>query len=149
MICQSGTTSRRVVGAAAALSLAAASVLHVAWGRGSTFPYRTRERLNDSIIGRDATPSPAACYAVATTLLSAAVIVGAATVGGGRRVRVGSGVVGAVLSTRAAFGFAGRTDLLVPGSVSERFRRLDRWLLSPLCLSLGVAACCAATSPTR
>ena len=126
------------------MSLAGAGVLHVVWGRGSTFPYRTREQLNDSVVGRDATPSPAACYAVAMTLGGAAVIVGRAVTGGGRLVRVGSAVIAAVLSVRAAFGLAGRTDVLVPGSESERFRRIDRRVLSPLCLSLSAGAACAA-----
>jgi Protein of unknown function (DUF3995) len=130
------------------VSLAGAGVLHVVWGRGATFPYRTRERLNDSLVGRDATPSPAACYAVAGALVAAAAIVGRAVNGGGRVVHVGSGLVAAVLSVRAAFGLAGRTDVLVPGSESDRFRELDRRVLSPLCLSLGAGAACAALSRT-
>jgi hypothetical protein len=31
---------------------------------------------------------------------------------------------------------AGRTDLLAPGSSSERFRSLDRRVYSPICLTL-------------
>ncbi|MER5847790.1 hypothetical protein ABT126_12205 [Streptomyces sp. NPDC002012] len=38
----------------------------------------------------------------------------------------------------------GRTDLLSPGSVSARFRRLDRLAHSPLCVEL--AASTAITS---
>ncbi|MFF3128447.1 hypothetical protein ACFVRD_40665 [Streptomyces sp. NPDC057908] len=38
----------------------------------------------------------------------------------------------------------GRTDLLSPGSVSARFRRLDRLVYSPLCVAL--AASTAITS---
>ena len=44
----------------------------------------------------------------------------------------------------AAFGLAGRTDLLVPGSESERFRRLDRRVFGPACLALATGAACAA-----
>jgi hypothetical protein len=35
---------------------------------------------------------------------------------------------------------AGRTDLVSPGSISPRFRRLDRRYYSPLCLALAMAA---------
>jgi hypothetical protein len=40
----------------------------------------------------------------------------------------------------AIAGLAGRTDLLSPGSDSERFRDLDRRFYSPLCLALAAAA---------
>ena len=76
------------------------AVLHVAWGRGSTFPYRTRAELNDAVIGRDATPSPASCNAVAAALAGAALLVGRAGTGGGRVARVGAGAVAAVLAVR-------------------------------------------------
>ena len=120
------------------------AVVHVAWGRGSTFPYQTRAELNDAVIGRDATPSPAACNAVAAALTAAALLVGRAGTGGGRLSRVGAGGVAAVLAVRAAFGLAGRTDMLVPGSASAQFRRLDRRVFGPLCLALATGAACAA-----
>ena len=49
-----------------------------------------------------------------------------------------SGAAGAavVLAARGALGLAGRTYLIAPGSVSARFRRLDRACYSPLCLLL-------------
>ena len=41
-----------------------------------------------------------------------------------------------MLADRGALGLAGRTDVLSPGSVSDNFRRLDRRVYSPLCLTL-------------
>jgi hypothetical protein len=57
--------------------------------------------------------------------------------------------VAIVLTTRAVFGFAGRTDLLVPGSDGVRFRQLDRRLFAPLCALLGAGAATAALAGRR
>ena len=140
----SGRTAQ-VVGLVTAATLAGVGVLHVAWGRGSTFPFTSRERLNDTVIGRQVTPSSASCHAVATALGVAALSVGRAATGGGSLVRLASAGTSAVLVVRAGFGLAGRTDRLVPGSVSPGFRRADRRVLSPLCASLGAGAAIAAT----
>jgi hypothetical protein len=71
-------------------------------------------------------------------------------IGGPRRYpllsRVGSRTAAAVLAIRGSFGLAGRTDLLVPGSDAERFRRLDRRYYSPLCLAIATAAASSATN---
>lgn len=122
------------------LTLAAIGGLHVAWGRGSTFPFSSREELNDKVIGRDATPSPAACYAVAGLLTAASALVAGLPRPRSRIRRLGVVVVTAVLGTRAALGFAGKTDLVSPGSVSPRFQEMDKRVLSPLCLALAVGA---------
>jgi Protein of unknown function (DUF3995) len=139
--------------ATVALGTAAASVagalLHVGWACGSTFPFRARAQLNDAVIGRDATPSPALCLAVAAALGGAAVVVGRSGTGGGPVPRTGAAVVATVLTTRALFGFAGRTDLLVPGSESARFRQLDRRLFAPICALLGAGAATAALAGRR
>jgi len=134
----------RAIALASAVDLAAAGLLHVAWGRGSTFPYSTRARLHDAVVGRDAAPSPTACYVVAAALFGAAGVVGRAATGREGLFRAGSGAVALVLGVRGGFGLAGRTDRLVPGSTSERFRRLDRRVFAPLCLALGGGAACAA-----
>jgi hypothetical protein len=115
-------------------------VLHAMWGRGSTFPFADREQLNDTVIGRDATPSPAACYAVAGLLATAGALVAGVPSRTSRLRRVGVGTVAAVLGARAVLGFAGRTDLVSPGSVSEKFRETDKRYLSPLCLALALGA---------
>lgn len=114
--------------------------LHVLWGRGSTFPFADRDGLNDAVIGRSVTPSPSACFAVAGALTAAgALVADVAPLPRGIQ-RIGVTGVAAVLATRAALGFAGRTDVAVPGSVSPRFRRLDRRIYSPLCLALAAGA---------
>jgi Protein of unknown function (DUF3995) len=130
----------RVVRGATASTLLAIAGLHVAWGRGSSFPFADRERLGDSVAGRASTPPPSACFAVAGALTVAAALV--TDVPGLPRwtQRLGVTGVAAVLAARAALGFSGRTDAVSPGSVSTRFRRLDRRVFSPLCLALAAGA---------
>ena len=117
----------------------AASAMHVAWGRGSAFPYGSAAKLADNVVGSARVPRPAACYSVATALAGAAGLV--ITPSRSRLHRVALGAIAAVFGVRAAFGFAGRTDRLVAGSDSPAFRRNDRMLLSPLCalLAAGIA----------
>jgi hypothetical protein len=134
----------RVVGFGSAAGLAGIGLLHLAWARRSTFPFKSRAELNDAVVGRDVTPSPASCCAIAAALFGAAGLVARATVGDEPVVRAGAATVATVLGVRAGFGFAGRTDLLVPGSDSRRFRHLDRMGFSPLCLALGIGAAWAA-----
>jgi hypothetical protein len=125
---------------ATASTLAGIAALHAAWGRGSTFPFTSREQLNDTVIGRQATPSPAACYGVAGLLSVASALVAGLPAPTSTLRRVGVCTVAAVLGTRAALGFAGKTDLVSPGSVSPRFRQMDTRLLSPLCAALAIGA---------
>ncbi len=123
-----------------AVALVGIGVLHTMWGSGSTFPFADREQLNDTVIGRDATPSPAACYAVAGLLVTAGALVAGLPSRTSRLRRAGVGTVAAVLGARAALGFAGKTELVSPGSVSEKFRETDKRYLSPLCLALALGA---------
>lgn len=139
------TTSTRIT----VTALAAISALHLAWGRGSTFPFATRHRLNDAVIGRQAAPSAAACNAVAVLLAGAATTIARASRHTGPWARAGATVTAGVLAVRAIAGFAGRTDLLVPGSDSETFRRYDRRLYSPACAYIAVAAARAAATPSK
>ncbi len=53
------------------------------------------------------------------------------------------------VARRGALGLAGRTDIVSPGSVSERFRRLDRRCYSPLCLALAALAVPAVSGSAR
>jgi len=129
-----------VTRSATAGALATVAALHVAWGRGATFPFPDRDGLNGAVIGRRATPSPTACFAVAAALTVAAALVADAPRLPRHLQRVGVSGVAVVLATRAALGFAGRTDLASPGSVSTRFRRLDRRVYSPLCVALAAGA---------
>jgi hypothetical protein len=114
--------------------------VHVAWGRGSAFPFATTAELTDAVVGNDVVPSPAACYGVAGLLTVAAVAVAGWPRPDARLRRLAVAGTAVVLSTRAAFGFAGRTDVLVRGSDSPRFRRNDRRVLAPLCTALAAGA---------
>ena len=127
-------------------ALAAISALHVAWGRGSTFPFATRTQLNNAVIGRQVAPSPMACNTVAVALAGAAIVTSHASRNGGPIARAGASIVAVVLAARACVGFAGRTHRIVPGSDSATFRRLDRSIYSPLCAGLAYGAARAALS---
>jgi hypothetical protein len=125
---------------ATATTLLGIAGLHIAWGRGSTFPFPDREQLNDTVIGKEQTPNAAACYGVAALLTVAGAVVAGLPRRRSRLRRAAVAGVSAVLAARAALGFAGRTDLVSPGSVSPKFRRVDRALLAPLCLGLALGA---------
>lgn len=114
--------------------------LHVAWGRGSSFRFATTAELTDAVVGADVVPSPPARYAVAGLLTIAAGSTLGLPTPRSRLRRLAVVGAAATLATRAAFGFAGRTDLLVPGSSSSRFRRNDRRLFAPLCAALATGA---------
>ena len=94
-------------------------------------------------------PSPGACFAVAGALTVAAALV--ADVPGLPVVSSASAspASAAVLADPRRAGFAGRTDLVSPGSASTRFRRLDRRVYSPLCLALAAGALQLAASASR
>jgi len=124
----------------AGATLGAIGALHVAWGRGSTWPYPDLDTLADEVVGRPVVPSPGACYAVAGLLGTAAVLVAAPRSVAPRLQAVGQVGVAAVLGTRAGLGFLGRTELVSPGSTSVAFRRNDLRRFSPLCAALAVAS---------
>ena len=136
---------RRRARALTATTLAGLAILHVAWGRGSTFPFATQDDLADAVVGRHAVPSPGACYAVATALSIAGGLVADVPVGPAPLRRVGRYGVATVLAARGLVGVLGRTDVLSPGSASARFRRLDRRLFAPLCLALATGAVISST----
>jgi Protein of unknown function (DUF3995) len=130
-----------------AASLLAIAGLHVGWGRGSSFPFATREELADIVVGGPSEPSPRACYAVAGLLTAASALVAGAPGIPRRLRRPGVAMVTSVLAVRSAAGFTGRTDLLVPWTTSPRFRRADRRVLAPLCLLLAAGAATALRRP--
>jgi Protein of unknown function (DUF3995) len=109
--------------------------LHVLWATGSSWPMKDGSDLSGA-----RSHTAAECLAVAGLLGAAAGFVA----GRPRRLpqlsRAGGAVVVAVLTTRGAFGLAGRTDILVPGASSDRFRALDRRVYAPLCLALALGA---------
>ena len=140
---------RSSVAIATAAGLGSISALHVVWGRGSTFPFRHRHVLNDHVVGRQVSPSPAACNMVACLLAVAAVSVERAARGSSITARVVAAGCGVVLATRAGLGFFGHTDLVVPGSTSATFRRNDRRIFAPVCSVLAVGAASAAMGDRR
>jgi Protein of unknown function (DUF3995) len=125
---------------ATAATLATIGGMHVAWGRGSAFPFADRADLTDAVVGRDAAPSPAACYGVAGLLAGAAALVLGAPGVPRRLRRPGVATVALVLAGRGVLGLTGHTDLLSPRSSTPRFRRLDRLYFAPLCLALALGS---------
>ncbi len=140
---QLDTVRVRPSGYAAALGLAGIGAVHAAWGRGSSFPFGSRDELADAAIGGSEVPPPMACNAVAGLLVVASGLAVDVAVGPPGFRRLGRMVVAGILAIRGAFGLAGRTDLLSPGSDSPRFVRLDRKIYSPLCLTLSLATATA------
>jgi hypothetical protein len=130
----------RVVAGITAGVLSVLSALHLAWGLGSSIPFRSRDELADAVVGSNAVPPPIACFAVAGALAAGAAL--AARVGpvapGARRPALL--VMAGVCGFRGALGLLGKTDVVSKGSNSERFRRLDRRVYAPLCLTLCLGA---------
>ncbi len=147
-----GALPSSVVRIAAGLTagvLAVLSALHVAWGFGAAFPLRSRDELADAVVGTVVVPPPIACLAVAGALATgAALAANVAPVPPGVR-RSALGVMAGVFGLRGALGFLGKTDLVSPGSNSERFLHLDRRLYAPLCLALSLGTLAASQFPRR
>jgi hypothetical protein len=128
--------TRELTAVPTSATLLAAAAIHVGWGHGSSFPFSSFRELTDNVIGSPRSPSPAACNAVAGLLTGAALLVAIRPRTGLHRVALH--VVSSTFAARAAVGFAGRTDVLVPGSSSPQFRRNDRRVFSPLCAAIAV-----------
>ncbi len=130
----------RIAAGITACVLALLSALHLAWGLGASIPFRSRDELADAVVGTTAVPPPMACFAVAGALAAGATLAAPARpFAPGVRpfaLRVMAGVFG----LRGVLGLLGKTDVLSPGSNSERFRRLDRRVYAPLCLALSLGA---------
>ena len=54
-----------------AATLIGLAVLHVAWGRGSSFPLADRDDLAEAVVGTSFVPGPLPCFGVAAALLVA------------------------------------------------------------------------------
>jgi hypothetical protein len=118
--------------------LAALAALHVAWGLGSAFPFRSRRELADAVIGSSSVPTPAACFAVAGALATGAGLF-ANVIPLPPPIRQSSLLaMAAVFGARSALGFSGKTAFVSPGSDSVKFVRLDRQIYAPLCLGLSI-----------
>jgi hypothetical protein len=124
-----------------AMTLAALSGLHVAWGRGSAFPWSDRGELAEAVVGTSSVPGTLPCFGVAAALAVATSAVENWPRWPDRLHRLALAGLAAVLGGRGLLGLAGKTNVVSPGSDGARFRRLDRRVYAPLCLGLaaGVA----------
>ena len=112
-----------------------------AWGlRAGRPPTERGRRMADAVSGAGPTPPPAACFAVAGLLATAASLVAGRPAGAPRLRLVGQTGVAAVLGARGLLGVVGRTDLVAPGEVTPQMRRWDRRLYTPLVLALAAGA---------
>jgi hypothetical protein len=127
---RSGTTHLTT---AALVGLAA---LHVAWGRGSSFPLADRDDLAEAVIGISSVPGPLPCFGVAAGLLVAASAVQNRPRWPSRLRHLAMTGIAGVLGGRALLGLAGKTSVVSRGSHGACFRRLDRRFYAPLCLGL-------------
>ncbi|MFK7999091.1 MAG: DUF3995 domain-containing protein [Polyangiales bacterium] len=125
--------------------------LHVYWARGGFWPGTDAQSFLEHVVGSSpsgATPSPAACLAVAF-LLSIAACLPLALVGwvqlpflslliaGVPLVLMAGYVCGGVLLLRGLFGYVDHR--VRPAIRKTPFFRLNRVLYSPLCLLIGSA----------
>ena len=156
----------RLAGLVGAAGLAAAAGLHVVWASGSTWPCRDADDLADVVIGRAPTtrrreasetsersetstvPGAAMTAGVAALLASAGALTAAASgvipVRGRAAglARLGSRVASGVLLARGTSGLV--VSGLGIGGATERFRRMDLRVYSPLCVALGSAVAVSA-----
>jgi hypothetical protein len=121
---------------ATAATLAAIGGLHVAWGLGSSFPFRDHTTLADTVAGTQAVPKRAECFAVAGLLTAAATLVAGERMVPARLRRTGALGVGLVLGVRGMAGVTGNTHRLVGWDTSPTFVEHDRRYYGPLCLLL-------------
>ncbi|WP_221090792.1 DUF3995 domain-containing protein [Deinococcus aquaedulcis] len=123
----------------AAMGLIGVGLLHVAWGMGSPWPARTPEALARAVVGgmSGGLPGLGPCLVVAGLLFVGALLVVWAPQGPAL-VRLGAGLVAAVLLARGIAGFLMAT--LSPAFRVQPFHRWNMWLYSPLCLLLGTGA---------
>ncbi len=138
-------SSARPSGYVTSVALIAIGGVHVAWGLGSSFPFASRDELADAAIGTTIVPPPAACGAVAGALFVAAALTADVGVAPPALRRLGRGTITCIFAARGVLGLLGRTDVVSPGSTSERFRSLDRRFFAPLCLLLAAGSATAVT----
>jgi hypothetical protein len=142
-------TIRPLLGSTAGAALAAAAAIHGLWATGSTWPAASTDELADLVVGRRPMPGPAACAVVAGALAVAAATTTLASTGtragSAPRTRAAATVVSAALLARGIAGAV--TDVCHIGEQTPEFRRWNRRLYNPLCVTLGVLA--AAGRPSR
>ena len=114
------------------------AALHVAWGRGSTWPESSAEALARSVVGdgRRRMPSPAACYGVAAAL--GVVAVWPFILLGRSHEPWALAVAFAVAGLFVVRGMAGYSPRWREHFRDEPFATRDRRYYSPYCLLMGV-----------
>ena len=125
---------------ATAVTLAAAAAVHVAWGLQVQIPGVDGAAMTEAVAGHGDPPGPLACFAVAGALASAAALVEGLPVVPPVLVRAGRVGVALGLGGRGLLGLTGHTDLVAPGEITDRFRRWDRRVYTPLCLALAAGS---------
>ena len=121
-------------------TLAAAAAVHVAWGLQVQIPGVDGAAMAEAVAGVGDPPGPLACFAVAGALASAAALVEGLPVVPPALVRAGRIGVVLGLGGRGLLGLTGHTDLVAPGEITDRFRRWDRRVYTPLCLALAAGS---------
>jgi len=127
-------------GSTAAAALGGASALHALWATGSGWPMTSPDELADLVVGRRPMPSPAACASVAGALAVAAGTTARAACGRPGRLTDRSQAVATIVSgALMARGVGGVVaDLAGVVDATPAFRRWNRRLYNPLCLTLAI-----------
>ena len=131
-----GAARRAPLVRATSAALGVAAAVHVAWGLRVEIPAVDSAGMAEAVVGAGEMPGPAACFAVAGALTTAAALVAGIPAGRPALVRAGRCGVALALGGRALLGLTGHTDLVAPGELTEQFRRWDRRFYTPLCLGL-------------
>lgn len=135
-------------GSTAAAALAGASALHALWATGSGWPTTSPDELADLVVGRRPMPGPAACATVAAALAVAAGATACATGGRPGRLTDHSHTMATVVSAsqlvRGVGGIA--ADLAGMVDATPAFRRWNRRLYNPLCVTLAILVAIASRS---
>lgn len=125
---------------ATAAALGVAAAMHAVWGLKLQVPGVDSARMAEAVSGVGEPPGPAACFAVAGALTTAAALLLGVPASRPGLVRAGRSGVALALGGRAALGLTGNTQLVAPGEITDSFRRWDRMLYTPLCLALSAGA---------
>ena len=129
-------------------ALAGASALHALWATGSSWPTSSPGELADLVVGRRPMPGPAACATVAAALAVAAGATACTTSGRPGRLTGPSHtmatVASAALLVRGVGGIA--ADLAGMVDATPAFRRWNRRLYNPLCVTLAFLIATASRS---
>lgn len=122
--------------AATSGALFGAAALHVAWGLGSDFPFRSSssDAFVDKVVGSTRRPARRECFAVAVALGVAGAVVAVPTRNSVHRATLD--LLAGAFGVRAALGLSGYTRVLGLGGRSRAFRSLDRYLYAPVCAAI-------------